>query len=257
MKKQGILNLTDYYFYRQKNEMLRYSGFFVLLPLFISSLYGVLKFSSIALLVMSSLKPDVTFTDVFKDILIINVKFNILSFFTYIIKNIFFAFYILVIHAIIKERMILNLRNCYRILSDYLLELILVGSVVGLGEWLILKLPLIGYPLSLIYNYLSYFAILLSITRTLTNPFLCLKQSWKVTLRKILGLLALDFYYLCIPSLFGISLIVLTNSLGIFTAQLLISLFGIMIATLVIWKKLPKAMIARIIYFLTTIEKET
>lgn len=256
MKKKGVINLTEYFYYKQETSLRRYAVFLILLPLLLSTIFGILKFSSICLILFNGIIDKTGLEEMVKDILTINAKFNVASLILYFFKNTFLAIYVIAINAVIKERMILKFSNVRVLLSHHLLECMGVGFILALIEWILIKIPLLGVFLTFALIYFAFFTILFLIQDERHGSIrFALTASIKFTFSNILNLFALDFYFLSMPFVIGITIIIFTNTTALITSQVLIMFFGVIIAILAVLKKIPKAFLARIIYYLTFTKK--
>lgn len=252
MKKQAVINLTEYYYINQKKSFKIFSFVLIFTPLIITTLLSILKFSAYVSVIINTVKSGFSLGHLFTNVMSWNMTYNIVNLSVTIFKSFCFVLYGVGLYGVVKYRLKLNARMLVDLTKNRLADIIIIAVVLGGFEWLLDKIPFIGTLMSAVFSYFSVYAIVIFLENSNTLGVKdAIKSSWVYTFKNIVGLFMLDVYYLFFPTVIGISVIIITQILGLTTTLYFVTLFGVLIASIGVLRKLPKSYLSRIIYYLT------
>lgn len=251
MKKQAVINLSEYYFYNNRESIKTMTIVLILFPLIFSTLINILELSASILIFFNGIKDGFKLRLIFQNVLSWNVTYNIYSLSAYIIKSLGFIIYSAGLYGIVKYRLKLSFNTIYEIMKYRALRIMLLGLLMGILEWLLIKIPFTGPFISLIFTYISVYSIIIFLENSNIKSVLeCLRGSWLYTMKHLPKIFMLDIYYLFTPTIIGVGVIVLSQILSMIMSLYFISLFGVLIGCISVIKKIPKSFLSRIIFFL-------
>lgn len=252
MKKQAVINLSEYYFNNNRESIKTMTIVLILFPLIFTTLINILELSANILMFFNGIKDGFKLQLIFQNVLSWNVTYNIYSLSASILKSFCFIIYSVGLYGIVKYRLKLSFNTIYEIMKHRTLGIMVLGLLMGLLEWLLIKVPFTGPIISLIFTYISVYSIIIFLENSNTKSVLeCLGESWLYTMKHLPKIFMLDIYYLFTPTIIGVGVIVLSQILGMIMSLYFISLFGVLIGCITVIKKLPKSYLSKIIHYLT------
>lgn len=251
MKKQSVINLTEYYYNIHKDAIKTMTFVLILLPLIFSTLISILEITAYIVILINTVLDGFNLSRMIKDVISWNATYNMFSLTASILKALCFSFYSVGLYGIVKYRLSLSVKMIYDIMEYRFLGVFTLGFLMGFLEWMIIKIPFAGPFVSILFTYITVYSIIIFLEYSNTKSVLeCLAGSWKYSLKHLIKILMLDIYYLITPTIIGVGVIIFTQLLGTIMSLYFVSLFGILIGCVSVIKKLPKALLARIIYYL-------
>ena len=251
MRKQAIINLSDYYYGKNQKKLKNFTLILIFFPVLLTTFISILKFTGMISILVKAFTSNFSIRLLFDNYLEWNLTFNIILIAIHIIKTFSFMIYSVGIYGIVKYRLPLSYKLVKDICTNRWISTFIISFVIGLISWFVSKIPIIGGAFELTFTYFILHSTIIYMEFSDTLGVLdSIIGSLKFSLSNLLSLLLLDIYYLFTPTLIGLSIIIGAQILGTLTSFYLITMFGVLIGSIGICRKIPKAFLAKVIFYL-------